>query len=152
MKLKNYTSGINAETTIARIEARLAAAGASGITKLYGPDKRLSSLSFHFEMGGKIFNIKVPANAASCYQAMLKEHTLNHPKMRNGTLETLKEQAHRTAWKLVQDWIDVQISMIVMQQAEFLQVFMPYVWDGEQTYFEMVKGGGFRALPEKAGD
>ena len=31
-----------------------------------------------------------------------------------------------------------------------LQVFMGFVWDGEQTYYDRLKGGGFKALPEKA--
>lgn len=151
MNLKNYTSDVPTETTVARIEQRLAAAGASGIMKLYGPDKRIVSLCFHFELvGGKQFQIKVPANAEACYQTMLKEHVLHHPKMLSTTKETIREQANRTAWKLVQDWIDVQISMIVMKQAEFLEVFMPYIWDGKQTYFEAVKGGGFKALPERS--
>ena len=65
------------------------------------------------------------------------------------TKATIYEQAARTAWKLVQDWIEVQVSMIVMKQAEFLEVFLPYVWDGRQTYFESVKSGAFKALPEK---
>jgi hypothetical protein len=39
MNIKNYTSGIAVESTISRIEAKLAAAGASGITKLYGPER-----------------------------------------------------------------------------------------------------------------
>jgi hypothetical protein len=150
MNLRNYTSNVPVETTVARIEARLAAAGASGIMKLYGPDKRISSLCFHFETAQRNFQIKVPANSEACYQSMLKEHLLAHPKMMASKKETLREQANRTAWKLVHDWIDVQISMIVMDQAEFLQVFMPYLWDGKQTYFEAVKGGGFKALAERS--
>jgi hypothetical protein len=42
------------------------------------------------------------------------------------------------------------MSMIQMKQADFRQVFLPYVWDGERTYYQALKESGFRALlPEK---
>lgn len=37
----------------------------------------------------------------------------------------------------------------MMKQAEFIEVFLPYVWDGKQTYFESMKIGGFKALAER---
>jgi hypothetical protein len=115
--------------------------------KLYGVDKRITALVFHFEIEGRRVAIRVPANAEGCYQTLLKEHRLKVRRMNPGTEERIREQANRTAWRLVQDWVDVQISMIVMRQAEFLEVFLPYVWDGKQTLFESFKGGGFKALP-----
>lgn len=149
MNIRNYTSNVAVETTVARIESRLAAAGASGIMKLYGPKGRIISLSFQIKLGDQAWNIRVPANAQACFESMWKEYTLNHRFPREASKGKILEQAERTAWKLVHDWIDVQISLIVMKQAEFLEVFMPYVWDGKQTYFEQIKHGGFKALPEK---
>lgn len=148
MKIKNYTSGIEADRTIARIESRLAAAGASGIMKLYDTKGKVSALVFKIDLGGRSWNVRVPANVQACYEAMWKQHCLVHSQARDETKARIYEQAHRTAWKLVQDWVDVQISMIVMKQAEFLEVFLPYVWDGHQTYFEAIKGAGFKQLPE----
>lgn len=148
MNIKNYTSGIAAETTISRIEFKLAAVGASGIMKLYGPDRKVSALIFRMPDGPRSHAIRVPANVNNCFEAMWKNYCQTHSKPRAETKLTIMEQAHRTAWKLVQDWIEVQVSMIVMRQAEPLEVFLPYVWDGTQTYFESIKGGGFKALPE----
>ena len=150
MNIKNYTSGISVESTINRIEAKLAAAGVTGINKLYGPDKKVSALVFSIELNSRPnpLQIKVPANAQACYEAMWKNHCQHHSLQLEAAKIRIRDQAHRTAWKLVQDWIEVQISMILMKQAEFIEVFLPYVWDGKQTYFEAVKGGGFKALPE----
>jgi hypothetical protein len=40
--------------------------------------------------------------------------------------------------------------MIQMKQAETLQVFLPYVWDGQQTFYQRLKESKFRAmLPER---
>lgn len=151
MNIKNYTSGIAVESTIARIEAKLAAAGASGIMKLYGPDKRVSALVFSIELNGRPhpLQIKVPANANACYEAMWKQHCQTHSRQLETAKVRIRDQAVRTAWKLVQDWIEVQISMILMKQAEFIEVFLPYVWDGKQTYFESMRAGGFKQLPER---
>lgn len=151
MNIKNYTSGIPVESTISRIEAKLAAAGASGITKLYGPDKRVSALVFSIEINGRPspLQIKVPVNSNACFEALWKQHCQNHSQQREAAKVRIRDQAARTAWKLMQDWIEVQISMILMRQAEFVEVFMPYVWDGKQTFFESVKGGNFMALPER---
>jgi hypothetical protein len=151
VNIKNYTSGIPVESTISRIEAKLAAAGASGIMKLYGPDKRVCALVFEIELPGRPrpMQIRVPANAQACFEAMWKSHCQTHSHQLEAAKVRIRDQAVRTAWKLVQDWIEVQISMILMKQAEFIEVFMPYLWDGKQTFFESVKHGGFKALPER---
>lgn len=63
-----------------------------------------------------------------------------------------KEQASRTAWRLIQDWVEVQLSMVQMKQADFVQVFLPYVWDGKrnQTFYAALKECGYKGLlPER---
>jgi hypothetical protein len=68
------------------------------------------------------------------------------------TKADFRDQAERTAWKIVQDWVEVQMSMIQTKQAEFLQVFLPYVWDERlrTTFFEQIKKTGYAGLlPEK---
>lgn len=145
--IKNYTSGVSPETTIARIEYKLASVGASGIMKLYGPDKRVTALIFNMPDGTRQHAIKVPANVHACYEALWKQYCQTHSHPREEAKTRISDQASRTAWRLVQDWIEVQVSMIVMRQAEPLEVFLPYVWDGKQTYFEAIRSNGFKALP-----
>lgn len=150
MNIKNYTSGISVENTIARIESKLSAAGANGIMKLYNHKQKITSMVFRIDLGnGQCWHIKVPAKVEACFDAMWKQHCLHHSRPREETKARIYEQAERTAWKLVQDWIEVQVSLIVMKQAEFLEVFMPYIWDGKETYFEQIQRGGYKALPEK---
>ena len=36
----------------------------------------------------------------------------------------------------------------LMNQAEFLQVFLPYIWMGNQTFFQRVREHNLLALPE----
>jgi hypothetical protein len=51
-----------------------------------------------------------------------------------------RQQAARTAWKLQQDWVQVQLSLLLLQKVDFLQVFMAYLWDGQQTFYNRLKG------------
>jgi hypothetical protein len=50
----------------------------------------------------------------------------------------LREQAKRTAWRLLWDWTAVQLSLIEMRQADLLQVFLPYIIIGESTFYKQL--------------
>jgi hypothetical protein len=67
---------------------------------------------------------------------------------RAGTLDNIQAQAERTAWKLLSDWVDIQMSLIELQQVKFIEVFLPYVYDPikKQTYFEKLEQGNFKQL------
>lgn len=146
--LKNYTSDVPVSRTVARIEEILAKCGASHIAKEYGNGGVIVALQFMIAAGGKNVVIKLPANPEKVFQALKAQVS----KPRNGTMDRIREQSHRTAWRLQQDWVEVQLSMIQMGQAEMLQVFLPYVFNGRQTYYEVLSERGFKGLlPEKAG-
>lgn len=144
MKLKNYTSNVPTSRTISRIEECLTEAGATGIMKDYR-DGFLIALSFRVSLPtGKTMAIRLPANSDGVFNAMMK--TVRRP--RANTAGKVREQSGRTAWKLMQDWVEVQLSLIQMEQADFVQVFLPYVWDGKVTFYEQLKAKNFLALPE----
>lgn len=142
--IKNYTSGVPVERTISKIESALVGSGASNIMKDYNKNGVLSAVCFFViePNTGQKRAVRLPANAEGVYNAL----RLEVKRPRRGTLEKLRDQANRTAWKLMQDWVEVQLSLIQMQQAEFLQVFLPYIWDGKQTFYTAIKSGGFKLL------
>jgi hypothetical protein len=165
MFLKNYTSNVPVSDTIHRIEKVLIKCQVSGITKEYGPEGKIIALHFHVPIAeGKTLTIRMPADEKAALDALWLDYAdgdqhdgfkiTGYParSYKKKTKADFKEQAERTAWKLVQDWIEVQMSMIQMKQAETLQVFLPYVWDGQATFYQRLKNNGFRAmLPEKTG-
>jgi hypothetical protein len=143
--MKNYTSSVPVERTISRIEYALANAGARNIIKDYA-NGELTALSFTLCLPGsaKMVPIRLPANAEAVEKVLLSE--VKRP--RTETLERIRQQSLRTAWKLMQDWVEVQISLIELQGVEALQVFLPYIWDGRRTYYAALKDGGFKMLPQ----
>lgn len=148
MNVKNYTSGVPVSLTVARIESFLAKAGACSVSKQYGPGGEVAALMFKIQIpNGSTPCIRLPANTDKVYD-ILRKSVL---RPRRGTLARLKDQAQRTAWKLMQDWVEVQVSLIHMQQAEVIEVFLPYVWDEQLqiTLYGHFKSSGFKMIADK---
>lgn len=63
-------------------------------------------------------------------------------------INNCKDQARRTAWKILYEWVQIQVSMIQIEQVEIMEVFLPYAYDKEknETYFEKIKANGFKQL------
>ena len=145
MNLKNYTSTVPAITTLANIEALLIVAGAQAVAKEI-KNRTVIALMFQLDCGGRLQTIRLPANVDAVQECLWKEHVSNSTRNRR-TKDDFREQAERTAWKIMLDWAQVQISLIKLKQADPLQVFLAYVYDGNQTYYEYLKGNQFKALP-----
>ena|SRR5277367_5332630 len=151
MNLKNYTSNVPAMTTIAYIESYLTGSGlVTGITKEI-KSGRTVSLVFNTEQDGKMFTVRLPAQVEKVHEFLWHEYMSNSKRPRK-TKEDFLEQAERCAWKIQQDWVQIQMSLIKLKQASILQVFMAYVWDGEQTFYEKLKGSVFRQIAQKASE
>lgn len=160
MFLKNYTSNVPVSQTIYRIEQVLIRCGVSGITKEYGPNSEVTAIRFHIPVNGREMTVRLPADAKKAHEALWKDYAgVDISKDGNGVQygsrkklrpSDFKEQSERTAWKIIQDWVEVQMSMIQMKQAETIEVFMPYIWDGKSTVYQRIKESGYRALlPER---
>lgn len=164
--LKNYTCEVPVSQTIYRIEQVLIKCGVSGIAKEYkGSNGEITAITFQIKLDGQpAFTIRLPADTAGAWQALWLDYADGDKLTSDGnsiawsmgrgqkkkTKASFKDQAERTAWKLMQDWVEVQLSLIQMKQADFIQVFLPYVWNGRQTFYQTIKESGYRAmLPEK---
>ncbi len=145
--MKNYTSTVPVERTILRIELALVTGGAIGIMKNYDRDGNLEAISFSVPHPEKrLLGIRLPADVEAVRRVLMAD--VKRP--RKETVKRINSQAARTAWKLIQDWVEVQMSMIEMQQVEFIQVFLPYIYDGKKTFYAALKENGFKLLPEKS--
>lgn len=164
--LKNYTSGVPVSQTIYRIEQVLIKCGVSGITKEYGPQAEIAAITFHIKLDGmQTVAVRLPVNRDRALEALWLDYVGTDKLSADGKSierwstskkrkqkKDFTDQAERTAWKIMQDWVEVQMSMIQLKQADFVEVFLPYVWDGRATVYDRIKENGYRALlPEKAG-
>jgi hypothetical protein len=149
--VKNYTSTVAPARTAERIEAFLAAAGATHIAKRYDGGKIVGidfAVTINDEAQTQLaFRLPVDVAAMTAYMRKQRKSYLNHAQTKN-----LQEQAERTAWKLMQDWVEAQLSLVVTNQAEVAQVFMPYLLSGEQTFYKAVKARGLAQLAAPRGN
>ena len=145
MPLKNYTSSVSVERSIAFIEKQLAAHGARDVLKRYDNNKRVSAIMFIVPVNGNDMPFKLPARIAECERVL--EGMLSS-RARPETRKKIPAQAERTSWKIVSDWIEAQMAMIDLAQVEMMEVFLPYLYDHrkEKTYFEAVKERGYAGL------
>lgn len=163
MFLKNYTSEVPVSQTIYRIEQVLIKCGVSGIMKEYvGTAGEIAAITFQIEAPAGKITIRLPADKAKALEALWLDYVDGDKLNAKGDAiegwgsrkkkrrADFAEQAARTAWKIVQDWVEVQMSMIQMKQADTLQVFLPYVYDGRRTYWQALQEANFKGLlPEK---
>lgn len=143
MNLKNYTSEVPSHRSMAIIEKNLVEAGATDISKKY-EDGICRAITFRMLIDQQPLFFKLPAKVDSCFKVLWAEIKRPQPDTRKRIIE----QSERTAWKIVCDWVEVQLSMIRLDQVEALQIFLPYVYDpgSDQTFYEKLKGSGFKAL------
>ncbi len=141
--LKNYTSTVPVSRSMAFIESKLVQNGAKAILRTYDKDRRVEAMCFSLEIDGRPVRFKLPARVSNC-EAVLRANL--SARARPETIKKIPDQAMRTAWKIVSDWVEAQMAMIELAQIEVMEVFMPYVFNGKYTYYELIKEKGFKAL------
>jgi hypothetical protein len=145
MNIKNYTSTVPVHLSLGRIENNLVQAGASDISKKYSQAKECEAITFRMEVSGHPLFFRIEAKVEECFKALSKDIT--RPRM--DTMKKIREQAERTAWKIWNDWVEIQLSLILLDQADAIEIFLPFVYDmkTETTLYKQMKNSGFKLLP-----
>jgi hypothetical protein len=144
--MKNYTSTVPFERSVEEIEKLLVRAGARSISKEYA-NNEVAALNFVIlcpETNAPL-GVRLPADVDAVFLVLKKGRSPRAAHSR-GWEQRLREQSKRTAWKLMFDWVAVQLSLIEMKQAELMQVFLPYLWAGKTTFYESIKQDKFKAI------
>lgn len=149
--IKNYTSSISSSRSITFIESQLIKHGAHQILKTYDSDGRVASLCFMIKIEGRDMPFKLPARVEECEKVLRANLT---SRARPETRRKIPEQAERTAWKILSDWVEAQMALIQLSQVEILEVFLPYVFDStkDMTFFETLKERKYKGLLPSAVD
>lgn len=143
MNLRNYTSEVPAEKSINNIEKILIELKASRISKEYKNGKVIA-IAFSIPHGNGVMPFLLPAKVEPVKKFFLTQ--IKKPS--HAQIANAERQAERTAWKNVKEWVDLQATMIKLEQVEFMEVFMPYIYfleDGK-TLFERMKSNDFKQL------
>lgn len=145
--LKNYTSQVSAIKSINYIEAQLVKSGARTVVKIYDEDKKITGIWFVMQIDGKDIPFKLPSRVEACETVLISNLG---PRTRPETRKKIPQQAERTAWKILSDWVEAQMAMVELAQIEITEIFLPYIYDqkNDQTFFEKIKSTNFQNLLE----
>jgi hypothetical protein len=144
MNIRNYTSSVSADQSVRNIERKLVQHGATRIMKEYDGVGNVSAISFQKIHNGQPLSFQLPAKIDSVYKLFLAN---KKGRVTDVQKKTLHQQAKRTAWKNINDWVDIQMTLIALEQVEFTEVFLSYVLvANNETVYQRMKGDGFKAL------
>ncbi|PYJ33626.1 MAG: hypothetical protein DME88_07920 [Verrucomicrobia bacterium] len=123
MGLLNYTTSISTEKTVNEIQSALAKAGARAVLHEYDGFGHVAALSFRIQTQFGEIAFRLPANIEAV-KRILKKQALTGKIPRRYADDI--DQATRTAWRILKDWLLAQSALIETGMATVEQVFLPY--------------------------
>lgn len=140
MPILNYTTSVESDKSIAEITGILSRFGARSITTEYDADGFVSGIGFVVMIEMRPLAIRLPVNVDGVLGTLKRAKVA--PKYRNHA------QARRVAWRILKDWLEAQLALFQVGQAEAGQVLMPYAVDGEgRTAYQIFRESHMKALP-----
>ena len=137
-KILNYTSDVPVSRTVNEIQNELIKARANSVRMDY-KDGEITAVYFQIEVEGKNLPFRLPVKSEEAYKIM---YAGRPQEWKYG--ESRKEQAKRTAWRIVLTWLKAQIALIELEQAKPEEIFLPYLIVGQNTtLFETMKQNQF---------
>ena len=127
MAIKNYTTEVDVYKSLGEIQGALASHGARKIMAEYDAAGQPIGVMFGIETASGPRGFCLPANVEGV-RAVFTEQGI----------KTKPEQAERTAWRNVRDWILAQMAIIEAGQVELEEVFLPYLVDRQgRTLYQL---------------
>ena len=141
MPILNYTTKIDAWTTVNEIQKIMSKHKVSHFS-IKNDGSRPVALSFTIDYQGTPMNFLLPCNHGGVWQVIRSDKSIES-KYRN------EEQAFRTSWRIVKDWVQAQLAIVEAQLASIQEVFIPYLVinnTGETLSQRILNGDGIKLL------
>lgn len=149
MAIKNYTTKIAVEKTVSEIEVILSKHGAKKILKDYDGAGYVTGISFMVDTPAGQIPFKLPIDLQA-WTALINR-AVEDRKLPKRFWDDA-DQARRTGWRVIKDWIDAQLAIVETQTVTIEQVFLPYAFDfrTNKTMYQkfLEQTDKFVALPE----
>ena len=134
------STNIKPEKTAAEIQGLLGYKGAHQILMEY-ENREIVAVSFTLRNGNQEIPFRLPVRWEACLQAMLNDP--GTPMSRCN-----KDQAKRTAWRIILRWVQAQIALIDTEMVTMTEVMLPYIQVGKGTFYEALEKEHFKMLPD----
>lgn len=141
MPILNFTTKIDAWKTVNEIQQVLSKHGVTHFS-IKNEGSFPTALAFTIDFNGQPLNFLLPCNHDGVLRCLKGDK-----KVPNSSKNS--EQALRTSWRIVKDWVEAQMAIVQAQLAPIQEVFMPYLVinsTGETLSNRMLKGDGMKLL------
>ncbi len=140
MPLLKYTTDVPVHRSIAEIQKVLIDHGARGIMCDYDDGGKIVAITFKIPIDGNTTMIRIPSDVLAT-QRVLEED----PKVERRYKS--REHAERVSWRIIADWVAVQMAILETKMVKMEQVFLPYMVTGNgETVFEHLEKTKFKLL------
>lgn len=144
-RIKNFSTSIAVEKTIAEIEKMLAKYGATKIMKEYDINGNPAVLIFGIMTDYGERPIRLPIKVNKIMDVFKLQ--VSNGKLQNkfwGT-DWAKEQASRVGWRIIKDWLDAQLTLLNIDMVKVEEIFLPYIYHEKfgKTIFELLEERNF---------
>lgn len=135
MALKNRTS--KGKNTFDKIQYILSVNGANKIMFDYKEGKVIA-ITFSLDIDGNQMGFILPALVENVTEILYGG--LNGWGKPKQITPLNREQAYKTAWANIRDWIDAQLALVQTRQAKIQHIFLPYlIMKGGRTLAETIE-------------
>lgn len=138
MPILNYTTTVDSFKTSSEIEKILVQHKAKSIMKNY-EGETITAMSFLIDTGSRQIPVKMPVKIDKCLKVLQKE---KQSGSRN--IKATREQAEKVAWRILKDWVEVQMALLDVEMVTLQEIFLPYIVDQNgQTVYEKLEQSQF---------
>ena len=141
MPLLNYTTKVNAQKTVTEVMGLLVAKGTDEISIVYDDNQQPAGLKWSVlspRLGRVAFAL--PCNTDAVFVKLTEQ------KVMVTAPESRRQQAIRTSWRILKDWVEAQMALLETGMVTMDEIFLPYMLSGGQTFYQALVAGEFRAL------
>jgi hypothetical protein len=131
MPLLNYTTKVPVVRSVNEIQKILIKGGAKSILQDYDDNGKIEAISFKITLNGADISFRLPSRTDEVLQVMKYD----------GTPRAFLTEAHaqRVAWRIIKDWVEVQMAIVATNMVTLPQVFLPYaVRPDGTTLYDMI--------------
>ncbi len=143
MPLKNYTTRVPANRSVQEIQEMLQKHGASGVLLEYEKNTgRIASVSFRIDLDGKVMGFRLPLKWREAKKVMENQ----------GVKRAFNDEdyAYRVAWRIMRDWVDIQMALVELEMVQLVEIFLPYtIQKNGKTLFENIVIDPSKLLDDK---
>jgi len=126
MPILNYTTDISAHRTLSEIQQQLASKGANKVMIEYNQDPAAQrgqpiALMFQIQVGnGEDYHYRLPCRHQGVLKALRNDKDV-------GRRYKTEQHALNVAWRIIKDWVEVQLALVQSQQSTMDEVFFAYL-------------------------